>query len=498
MVEIADVTWRYARAATPTLNNVTLSVAPGEMVVLCGASGSGKSTALRLVNGLIPHFHRGTLDGTVHLDGDPIADQPLEGIGRHTGTVLQHPRRQFFTDTVDTELGFAMENFGESPALIRDRVSATVTAHRLGGLADRRLFELSGGEQQQVACAAATAHRPALVVLDEPTANLSADAVERFIARMAELRASGTTLLIAEHRLHRLADLADRIVLLRDGRVAAEWSGAAFARLPDRILAAEGLRGGTAASRAMPRAHGNGPSVDDTRPSPESAGAVGDSESAHGLTLHGIRCTRDGRQVLDITAAHFPDGAVTAVTGPNGVGKTTLARVLTGLQRHGGRVTLDGRRLDRRRRLACATLVMQDVQRQLFTDSVAAELRLGAVESAVGRTDSSRAAAEPTSHPLLRQLGLVGLDDRHPLAMSGGQQQRLVVAVARLSGRRIVVFDEPSSGVDSRHLASITQVLRDLAAGGAVVVLISHDDEFVACAADLELRLRTLPGSDRR
>ncbi|MEU7633162.1 ABC transporter ATP-binding protein [Nocardia sp. NPDC049220] len=493
MIEIADVTWRYAGADTPTLAGLNLRIEQGETVVLCGASGSGKSTALRLVNGLIPHFHRGTLEGIVRLDGEPIAEQRLDVIGRQTGTVLQHPRRQFFTDSVDTELAFASENFGAPPQLIRARVAAARTEHRLTDLTGRRLFELSGGQQQQVAFAAATVHRPAVVVLDEPTANLSAAAVEQFIARIAELRAAGVTLVIAEHRLHRLADQADRIILLRDGRVTTEWSGADFARLPEKVWTAEGLRRDLPATRVLPRVFGHGPSVEPARRSPRQKNPAGGSEPSRGLTLHEIRCTRKGRPVLDIADAHFPAATVTAVTGPNGAGKSTLAHVLTGLQRHSGVITLDGRRLSRRRRLADAALVMQDVQRQLFADSVAAELRLWTDESAAGRTDPSGAPSESTSHPLLRALGLAGLDDRHPLALSGGQQQRLVVAGTRLIGRRIVVFDEPSSGVDARHLASITDVLRGLATDGAVVILISHDDELVTRAADLELRLRSLP-----
>ncbi len=496
MIEIAEVSWRYAGAAAPTLNGLNLRIERGQTVVLCGGSGSGKSTVLRLVNGLVPHFHRGVLEGTVRLDGEPIVELSPDVIGRRTGTVLQHPRRQFFADTVAAETAFALENFGAPPDLIRDRVAATLVEHHLNDLAGRRLTELSGGQQQQVACAAATAHRPAVVLLDEPTANLSAHAVARFLTWIAELRAAGVTMVIAEHRLHGLAELADRIVLLRDGRVATEWTGAEFARLPPRVRAAEGLRIGRPVPPALPRAYGHGPGVEPIHPETKDSEAEPES-AALGLALHDIRCSRKGRPVLDIAAAHFPAGAVTAITGPNGAGKSTLARVLTGLQRHSGRVTLDGRRVDRRRRIALSALVMQDVQRQLFTDSVAAELRLGVGGSAVGRSKPDDATVENDERSLLRDLGLVGLDDRHPLALSGGQQQRLMVAVARLSGRRIVVFDEPSSGVDARHLTSITAVLRESAADGAVVVLISHDDELLSRAADLEFRLRPLSGSIR-
>ncbi|MGP3964021.1 ABC transporter ATP-binding protein [Nonomuraea sp. 3N208] len=472
MIRVKGVRWTYAGADAPTLDDLTLHVRHGETVVLCGPSGSGKSTALRLMNGLIPHFHDGELEGAVHVDGQAVADLALDRLGRRTGTVLQHPRRQFFTDRTETELAFALENFGEPPEHIRERVTTATAEHELGGFTGLSLQELSGGQQQQVACAAAAAHRPPLLLFDEPTSNLSAAAIERFTATLARLRAGGATIVIAEHRLHFLRGLADRVIAMRDGRVDAEWTGAEFGALDDDTLRAEGLRSLAPPQRpSLPRPHARGPSI---------APGVGSSAvpPASGLALRGIRCAFRGRRVLDIEEAYLPAGAITAITGPNGAGKTTLARILTGLQRHEGEVLLDGRRLGRTRRQRASAIVMQDVQRQLFTDSVDAELRLAASQP------------EERSGALLRDLDLEPVKDRHPLSLSGGQQQRLVVAAARLSGRRIVVFDEPSSGVDRRHLHSITQVMRDLAADGAVVLVISHDEELLALAADRELRLR--------
>jgi energy-coupling factor transport system ATP-binding protein len=205
------------------------------------------------------------------------------------------------------------------------------------------------------------------------------------------------------------------------------------------------------------------------------------------VTLRDVRCAFHGRRVLDIREAYLPAGAITAVTGPNGAGKSTLARIVTGLQRHDGDVLHDGRRLSRTQRQRVGAIVMQDVQRQLFTDSVDAELRLD--------TSGDAALEDERSRALLRDLDLEPLGSRHPLSLSGGQQQRLVVAAARLSARRIVVFDEPSSGVDRRHLHSITQVMRDLAAEGVVVLLISHDDELLTLATDQELKLRLINGA---
>ncbi|MEV5409711.1 ABC transporter ATP-binding protein [Thermopolyspora sp. NPDC052614] len=481
---MAGVRWTYAAADAPTLDGFDLHVRPGETVVLCGPSGCGKSTALRLLNGLVPHLHNGRLDGTTRVAGLRTDEATLDLLGRHTGTVLQHPRRQFFTDSVEAELAFALENFGEPPARLRERVAEVIDEHGLAPYLDRRLPELSGGQQQRVACAAATVHRPPVLLLDEPTANLSEAAADHLTDTVRRLRAAGATVVIAEHRLHRLHRVADRVILLRDGRVDAEWTGAEFAALGDDALRAMGLRGIEPPARPAPDpVPAHGPSVDH-RDGDGGRGAGSLPGAGEGLALRGVRCAFRGRRVLDIAEAYLPAGAITAVTGPNGAGKSTLARVVTGLRRHEGEVLLAGRRLNRARRLRESAIVMQDVQRQLFTDSVEAELWLGA---------AADAPIGPRARALLADLGLESLAARHPLSLSGGQQQRLVVAAARLSGRRVVVFDEPSSGVDHRHLRSITRVMRDLADAGAVVLLISHDADLLALAADHELRLRPPP-----
>ncbi len=470
MIRLDRVSWTYPHADEPSLCDLDLDVRPGEVVILCGASGSGKSTVLRLMNGLIPHAHDGgVLTGTVTVDGLRTADVEPDVVGEVTGTVLQHPRRQFFTDNAPEEIAFALENFGAPPVLIRERVSTA-----LGSLADsvpirERLRTLSGGQQQQVAIAAATAHRPRALLLDEPSSNLSVDAVERLAATLGGLRARGTTVVVAEHRLRYLQDLADRVIVMRDGAIDAEWTAEQFRAVPDEVLAHEGLRGDPR-SVDLPPVYATGASV---------AGALTGHAPAGALELSGIRCRLGGRTVLDIERAVFAPGEVTAVRGSNGAGKTTLARVIVGLQRSTGRIRLDGRTVDRRARQRASAIVMQDVQRQLFTDTVAGEIALAA----------DGVVPPPDPMGVLEQLDLASVAERHPLSLSGGQQQRLVVAAARVSGRRVVVFDEPSSGVDRRHLRSIADQIREVAADGAVVLLISHDDDLLALAGDRQLEL---------
>ena len=190
--------------------------------------------------------------------------------------------------------------------------------------------------------------------------------------------------------------------------------------------------------------------------------------------------------MLSIDDAFFPAGRVTAICGPNGAGKTTLARTIAGLQRHSGSICLDGAELSRRERLRCTAIVMQDVQRQLFTDSARAEIRLSASQAGSGACALDDAEADR----LLDEFDLLPHAEQHPLALSGGQQQRLVIAATRCTRARIVIYDEPSSGVDRRHLESIARAIGDSARGGAVVLLITHDEELLAAAADARLDLR--------
>lgn len=476
-IRVAGVSWSYPYADAPSLHEVDLTIRPGEFVVLCGASGSGKSTALRLMNGLVPYFHEdGVLTGTVTVRGIETAGAELDAIGQVTGTVLQHPRRQFFTDSAPEEIAFAMENFGFAPQRIRERVSVALAALADGVPVEQRLRDLSGGQQQQVAIAAATAHEPAILLLDEPSSNLSADAVRRLADTLADLKAAGTTIVVAEHRLRYLAGLADRIIVMRDGRIDLSWTASEFRAVPDEVLAREGLRGAVRTS-TLPELPATGASVR----SAVTGIQLGDG-SERGLALEGIRCRLGGRTVLAIDRALFPAGAVTAIRGVNGAGKSTLARVVTGLQRSAGTVRLDGTVLTRAARQRASAIVMQDVTRQLFTDSVQAEIALAADE------DMPPADVQD----VLAALDLDQFAERHPLSLSGGQQQRLVVATVGVAGRRVVVFDEPSSGVDRRHLQSISDQIRRVAAAGAVVLLISHDDDLLALAADRQLTLAPL------
>ena len=507
-VSIDSVSYAYTTGAQ-VLTDVSLAPAAGSLTLVCGASGSGKSTLVRLVNGLVPHFHHGRRDGEVLVEGREVADTPIEQMGRVTATVFQDPATQFFTTTVADELAFAPQNYQVPAQEIRRRRLRAVEELGIEDLLGRDLKGLSGGQLQKVACAQALVQDTPVVLLDEPTSNLDPRAIEDVRAAVARLRELGRTVVVAEHRVYFLEGLADEVVLMQDGRVARRMSGADFYAMGEerrslglRTLERPELRvpvtpvaalrdGGPGDGGTVPGAGGavvpgagdapgvragvapgtGGADVPGTgdmpgagaaaRPAGPGEGRTGGAQGGQGgLLVEDLVVERGGRRILDIASLRFPAGAITGVTGVNGIGKTTLARAVCRLQRarRGARVTLDGQELRRGQ----AFLVMQDVHRQLFAESVSQE----------------------ASAPQLERLDLAGLAERHPLSLSGGQKQRLVIATAVDQDARVIVLDEPTSGVDYRHLLTIAAELRSLADEGRVVVVISHDIEFLNECAD--------------
>ena len=358
MVELQDVSFSYTKKGG-TLTHVDLTIRPGECVLLCGASGCGKTTITKLVNGLIPAFTEDCiLTGQVLLHGAPVREQPLYQLARQVGSVFQNPKSQFFNMDSDSELAFGLENQGMTRGEILRRLDDTTDRLHLKRLRGRNIFAMSGGEKQLLAFASVYAMGPELYILDEPTANLDRDTIDRLHDQIVYLKSRGHTILIAEHRLYFLADLIDRAVYLRDGVVEQIWSGAEFRRLAETERIALGLRTLTPTQVILPPSR-----------------AAGEQD---GLSVEGLCCRykREPPIFQNLSFSTRP-GEVLAVTGDNGVGKSTLSRCLCGLMRESaGTIRLNGRILGAKQRQRIAYCVMQDVNHQLFSDSVWGECRL--------------------------------------------------------------------------------------------------------------------------
>lgn len=452
------------------VQDATIAFDAGQVILLCGASGCGKTTMTRLINALAPQYFPGTLSGTVTVAGTDTRATDIAALAGRVGSVFQNPDSQFFTMNVRDELAFACENLAMPPELTRERVESTAREFSLTGLLDRPLADMSGGQRQRVACAAVSAAQPTIVVLDEPTSNLDATAINALRDIVARWKREGRTIVIAEHRLAWLDGLVDTAVILDNGRILHRFTGQQWHDLTDDERRRLGLRPVTRQQLHGIRAtHGGG-----------NPRQYGDNPPAYRVSGFRYRYRHARHDTLDIADMTIPCGAVTTVIGLNGAGKSTFARCLQGLDRRcrGTLIAPDDTRLQARQRLNTCTTVLQDVNRELFTESVLAEVMLSQPH------EDKQAALN-----ILGSLGLSGLADRHPMSLSGGQKQRVAIAAAIASERPIIIVDEPTSGLDLHHMREVSSLIRGLARRGRTVVAVTHDPEFALDVSDYVAQL---------
>ena len=481
MIDVASLSFSYVSELTgdrvEALKDVDLSADAGSLTLVCGASGCGKSTLMKALTGLVPQMTPGELDGVVRINGRNLADVALTDVGHLCSSVFQNPRTQFFCDTVAEELAFCGENYGRERATLRQQSERAAKLMGISHLMERKLTTLSGGQLQKVALACALASGAPVLLADEPTSNLDPAAISEVQAALKVLKEQGLTIIVVEHRLHFLRGLADQVLLMESGRVTRRWNGAEFFSMGQAQRRSLGLR--TLVDPGPPETWVG--QVKEGRQEKQT-GRQENREATPSqvrLSCRGLSFAYGASPVFEGLDADFPAGQITCIAGANGVGKTTLVRVLCGLAApSSGSISMDGVPASRKTRRSACALVMQDTGRQLFSDTLAGELTIGASH-----------ASGQSGEQLLADFDLANLGERHPLSLSGGQKQRLVIAAARATGRPIVILDEPTSGVDARHLDSITATLRRIADEGAAVVVVTHDGEFAAACAD---RLITL------
>lgn len=463
IIESQQISFTYQGAEAPSLRAVDLTAEQGHCVVLCGMSGSGKTTFSRLLNGLCPMFFSGSLEGACRFESLTAGEAPVEAYVPLVGSVFQNPKTQYFSTDTTAELAFPCENAGLPPEEIKARIREKSEAFEIEALLGRSIFHLSGGEKQQIAFAGATMLGPKLLVLDEPTSNLDAGAIERLRGMALRMKEQGVTLVIAEHRLAWLKGLADRYVLFEDGRVSKVWDAEAFDLLAPEFLNEQGLRSNDLAgykARALAK---------EKAPCPAAAPL---------LEIKDLKIGYSKKKPLSPPDLALYAGEITGLMGLNGTGKTTLAKALCGLLKpFSGQILLKGKKASCRALTAGAYMVMQDVNYQLFSDSVKEEVLLGA-------------SRPELCDEVLESLGLQAFSERHPMSLSGGQKQRVAIASAILSGKDLIVLDEPTSGLDFRHMRQVGLWLEQLKAMGKAVLVITHDEELAALCCDRVIRLK--------
>lgn len=449
MINIENVSFSYPGQASGSLHNLNLSIADGEFVVLCGRSGCGKTTVTRLVNGLIPYFFAGELNGCVTVNGMDIAETSMYKIAETVGSVFQNPRTQFFNVDTDSEIAFGIENLAVPEGELAYRVSQTAKDLHIENLLERNIFALSGGEKQKIAFASVYAMNPNIYLLDEPSSNLDMKSIGELQEQLALIRDQGKTVLIAEHRLYYLMALADRIVYMDQGEISGIFTPQELAALPEETRVAMGLRAA---------------SLDCVHPL-----KIAVPPMAPVLELRDVALHYQKRTVLDGISLSASPGEIIGVVGHNGAGKTTFSRALCGLHKDcSGYFGWHGKAANPKMRQKSAYMVMQDVNFQLFAESVQQECVLG-----IKKPDME--LAERT----LSELGLAPFMQCHPNTLSGGQKQRVAVAVSMVCGKELLVFDEPTSGLDYDSMLQMVGLMEKLAKLGKVIFIVTHDYEFI-------------------
>ncbi|MFE1247396.1 ABC transporter ATP-binding protein [Streptomyces sp. NPDC058735] len=526
MIRFEEVSVTYDGAAEPTVRGVDFEVPEGELVLLAGPSGVGKSTVLGAVSGLVPHFTGGTLRGRVTVAGrDTRTHKPRE-LADVVGTVGQDPLSHFVTDTVEDELAYGMESLGLAPDVMRRRVEETLDLLGLADLRRRPIATLSGGQRQRVAIGSVLTPHPAVLVLDEPTSALDPAAAEEVLAVLQRLvHDLGTTVLLAEHRLERVIQYADQVVLLPApgappvpgppaevmavspvyppvvdlGRLAG-WSPLPLtvrdarrraADLRRRLEDAPQGRGTAVDPRPQPPRGRDQPRTTATpersaHPAPTGAPArrpwfrrarTTPSTPATPFTaeVRALSVTRARIQALRHVDLTITPGETIALMGRNGAGKSTLLGSLVGLVTPtAGTVELGDatpHRTAPKDLVRRVGLVPQEPRDLLYADTVAAEC---------AAADQDAGAHPGTCRALVSELLPGVTDGTHPRDLSEGQRLALALALVLTARPPLLLLDEPTRGLDYAAKARLVAVLRALAAEGHAIVLATHDVELAA------------------
>ncbi len=436
----------------PAISDIDITINPGECVLFCGRSGCGKTTIMRLVNGLIPHYYNGHLDGHVLFQGKKITEYRSYDLALKIGTVFQNPKNQFFNTETSSELVYGLTNAGveykELVRILNQSVADLGLAHLLG----RSILTLSGGEKQKIAFGSAYTLNPDVYVLDEPTSNLDLSGIQQLVQYLKYIKSRNKTIIIAEHRLYYLKDIVDKIYYMEDGVICRDFCFAELAGMQKQERIHLGLRSLSLDEMVFPQVKQH------MQPT---------------LEVRNLQCRYSNNIVLEDLNFNAADHEIIGIVGKNGEGKTTLLRTLCGLHKNfSADILLNGKKTTRKILQKNAFMVMQDVNNQLFANSVY-------TECSVGQGSGGDGDGEKKIKAVLTAVNLYECRKRHPNTLSGGEKQRLTVALTMLFNKKIVIFDEPTSGLDYENMDSISNLIKELSRKACIIFIVSHDFEMI-------------------
>lgn len=438
------------------LEDITLQVADGECILLTGESGSGKSSIINSINGLAFEYENARITGKVQVDGKEIKGMELYQISLMVASVFQNPKTHFFNVNTTLELLFYLENIGLDRREMESRMENMLKVFPIKHLLGRSIFELSGGEKQILCVASCYISGCKIIVLDEPSSNLDEKYIDILKEMLQILKEKGITLILAEHRIYYLMDVADRIIIIQNGRIKKSFTRDVFLSLPDDTLYEWGLRSKNKINL-------------ENRQRP----------LGKDLIIKKLICDFKDKGELRVENVSFDLGKIYGITGRNGCGKSSFLTAITGIvEKEKSDIVFGCRAIGKKERLKNSSLVMQDVNHQLFTESVEEEIKLGI-------KDLDPAKAEK----VLGGLGLMELKDRHPMSLSGGQKQRVAIASVLCKDSRFIFFDEPTSGMDYNNMIKISNLIKEMKTENNIIFIVSHDIEFLNATTDQNLCL---------
>jgi energy-coupling factor transporter ATP-binding protein EcfA2 len=469
---IEDLSYRYLSRTEPAIKGISLEVPAGEVLLIAGASGCGKTTLARCINGLIPRSYRGELKGKILLNGKDMSGQPLARISQVVGTVLQDPERQILGTRVLSEVAFGLENLGLSRPEIIQRVDEAMDFLNIRNLRDRETFNLSGGEKQKVALAGVLAMRPSILLLDEPLASLDPASAQEALALVRRLADEGMTVLMVEHRVEDVLKIhPDRVLFMLDGQIRYLGAVDGLEQAVDyhevKLPAETIIR--MAKGKAAPDFH---------RP------AIGSATAAAPLVeFENVRFSYEGeKDVLQGINLRINRGDVIAILGANGAGKTTLVKHAIGLLKpQSGKVLVEGKDT---RELSVAQIastlgyVFQSPSHMLFAPTVNEELAFGPTNLHHPPEQIKKEVNEA-----IQIVHLSGMEQYPPLALSFGQQKRVSIAAILAMQSKILVMDEPTAGQDYKNYMEFMDAILQMP-GFQAILFITHDIDLAVVYAN--------------
>lgn len=435
MIKFKNVSFTYENSDKKALDNINFEINDGELVLITGASGSGKSTIYKCINGLIPHIYEGDLLGDIFIDDINTKDCKDYELCKKIGSVSQNPRGQFFTDNTTSELAFTLENLGYKVEEILEKIENISSFFGISNILNKNILEISGGEKQKISIACVSILDAKTLVFDEPSANLDYYGIELLKEIFSKLKESGYTIIVVEHRIFYLEEIFDRMIHIKNGRLIVNLE-----RKEALNYTAEDLRSLNPFDREL--------KVLDSFTRKEKL-----------LEINNLFF----KNIIKDVSFNLYRGEIVGLVGKNGVGKSTISKLISGIyKKTSGKISIEGKPF----------ALMQDVDYQLFSESVFSEFLL-----------SNKDLNEDEILEMLKVINLYDKKNSHPFSLSGGEKQRLLMGICAKSNSDILILDEPTSGLDFNNMIIISEIIKNLAKEKAII-LISHDYELLSRVVD--------------